>query len=45
MGTTLTAMLRDGNRIGLLHVGDSRAYLLREGIWNGSRAITLWSRA
>ena len=31
MGTTLTAMLRDGNRIGLLHVGDSRAYLLRDG--------------
>lgn len=29
MGTTLTAMLRAGNRLALLHVGDSRAYLLR----------------
>jgi protein phosphatase len=31
MGTTLTAVLRSGNRAGLVHVGDSRAYLLREG--------------
>ncbi|MFZ0325483.1 MAG: protein phosphatase 2C domain-containing protein [Actinomycetes bacterium] len=31
MGTTLTVMLRSGNRLGLLHVGDSRAYLLRDG--------------
>jgi protein phosphatase len=31
MGTTLTAMLFGGNRIGLVHVGDSRAYVLREG--------------
>lgn len=29
MGTTLTAMLMTGDRIGLAHVGDSRAYLLR----------------
>ena len=31
MGTTLTAMLVAGTRIGLLHIGDSRAYLLRGG--------------
>src|SRR4051794_38767790 len=31
MGTTLTALLWSGNRIGLAHVGDSRAYLLRAG--------------
>ena len=31
MGTTLTVVLRSGARIGLLHVGDSRAYVLREG--------------
>lgn len=31
MGTTLTAMLFDGARYGLAHVGDSRAYLLRGG--------------
>lgn len=29
MGTTLTALLRAGSRFGLVHVGDSRAYLLR----------------
>jgi PPM family protein phosphatase len=29
MGTTLTALLFAGNRLGLLHVGDSRCYLLR----------------
>jgi serine/threonine protein phosphatase PrpC len=32
MGTTLTAVLLKGDRLGLLHVGDSRAYLLRKGI-------------
>lgn len=31
MGTTLTAMLWGGARLGLAHVGDSRAYLLRDG--------------
>ncbi len=31
MGTTLTAVLFAGNRLGLAHVGDSRAYLLRDG--------------
>jgi len=31
MGTTLTAALVDGGRVHLVHVGDSRAYLLRGG--------------
>lgn len=31
MGTTLTAILFAGTRIGLCHVGDSRGYLLRDG--------------
>ena len=31
MGTTLVAVLFAGSRLGLLHVGDSRAYLLRDG--------------
>ncbi|AOS60878.1 PP2C family protein-serine/threonine phosphatase [Actinoalloteichus hymeniacidonis] len=31
MGTTLTAVLFAGSRLGLVHVGDSRAYLLRDG--------------
>ena len=31
MATTLTAILTDGRRFGLAHVGDSRAYLLRDG--------------
>lgn len=31
MGTTLTALLWTGQRLGLVHVGDSRAYLLRGG--------------
>ena len=31
MGTTLTALLFAGHRLGLLHIGDSRAYLLRDG--------------
>lgn len=31
MGTTLTAMLFVGSRLGLVHVGDSRAYMLRAG--------------
>jgi protein phosphatase len=33
MGTTLTAILFAGNRLGLVHIGDSRAYLLREGMF------------
>jgi protein phosphatase len=30
-GTTLVALLVDGTRVGVAHVGDSRAYLLRDG--------------
>jgi PPM family protein phosphatase len=30
MGTTLTAILFAGSRLGLVHIGDSRAYQLRE---------------
>ena len=30
-GTTVVALLFDGGRVGILHVGDSRAYLLRGG--------------
>jgi protein phosphatase len=32
MGTTLTALRFVGNRVGLVHVGDSRGYLLRGGL-------------
>ena len=31
MGTTITAMAWEANRIGIAHIGDSRAYLLRNG--------------
>jgi serine/threonine protein phosphatase PrpC len=31
MGTTVTALLRSGARFALAHIGDSRAYLLRDG--------------
>ncbi|MEU4152646.1 MerR family transcriptional regulator [Streptomyces sp. NPDC026659] len=30
-GATLTALLRTGSRLALVHIGDSRAYLLRDG--------------
>ncbi len=30
MGTTLTSMLFGGSKFGMVHIGDSRAYLLRE---------------
>lgn len=30
MGTTITALLRTGGRLALAHIGDSRAYLLRD---------------
>ncbi|MDD7966238.1 PP2C family protein-serine/threonine phosphatase [Actinomycetospora lemnae] len=32
MGTTLTAVLFAGTRLGMVHVGDSRAYLFRDGV-------------
>jgi protein phosphatase len=31
MGTTLTAMLFSGSKMGMVHIGDSRAYILRDG--------------
>jgi protein phosphatase len=31
LGTTVTAILRAGNAVAMAHVGDSRAYLLRDG--------------
>jgi PPM family protein phosphatase len=31
MGTTLTAILFAGNRLGLVHIGDSRGYMMRDG--------------
>ncbi|MER6531673.1 protein phosphatase 2C domain-containing protein, partial [Streptomyces sp. NPDC001508] len=31
VGTTLTALLLTGSRLALVHIGDSRAYLLRDG--------------
>ncbi|NLE80551.1 MAG: serine/threonine-protein phosphatase [Rhodococcus sp.] len=30
MGTTLTAILFSGSKLGLVHIGDSRAYMLRD---------------
>jgi PPM family protein phosphatase len=30
MGTTLTALLWSGSQLGLVHIGDSRAYLMRD---------------
>ncbi len=32
MGTTVTAFLFAGRRLGMLHIGDSRAYLLRDDV-------------
>lgn len=34
MGTTLTAMLFSGNKLGMAHIGDSRAYLVRDGVFS-----------
>ena len=31
LGTTCVAVMRSGNKLAMVHVGDSRAYLLREG--------------
>jgi protein phosphatase len=32
MGTTITALLRTGGKLALAHIGDSRAYLQRDGV-------------
>ncbi|MEO9151911.1 MAG: protein phosphatase 2C domain-containing protein, partial [Lapillicoccus sp.] len=34
MGSTTIAMLRAGNKLAMAHIGDSRAYLLRDGIFS-----------
>ncbi len=34
MGTTLTALLWSGDEAALCHIGDSRAYLLRDGLFH-----------
>src|SRR5690606_37777544 len=31
LGTSVTALLRSGNKLAMAHIGDSRAYLLRDG--------------
>lgn len=31
LGTTVIAVLRSGNRLGMVHIGDSRAYLMHRG--------------
>ncbi|MEU5691079.1 protein phosphatase 2C domain-containing protein [Actinosynnema sp. NPDC020468] len=33
MGTTLTAVLFAGSRLGMVHIGDSRAYMSRNGVF------------
>ncbi len=45
LGTTLTALLTDGSRVGLAHLGDSRAYLLRRGRLHRLTADHSWARA
>lgn len=34
MGSTTIAMLRAGNKLAMAHIGDSRAYLLRDGVFS-----------
>ena len=43
MGTTVTAAYVGEGDVTIAHVGDSRAYLLRDGDLSGSRATTRWS--
>src|SRR2546423_951391 len=42
MGTPLTAMLWSGGRFGMVHVGDSRAYRLRDGLLEQMTADHTW---
>ncbi|MFG3257569.1 protein phosphatase 2C domain-containing protein [Streptomyces sp. NPDC048172] len=44
MGTTLTALLWTGTRLGLLHIGNSRAYLLRDGALTQITQDHTWAR-
>ncbi|MDO5701033.1 MAG: protein phosphatase 2C domain-containing protein [Bowdeniella nasicola] len=32
LGTTCIALLRSGTKLGMVHIGDSRAYILRDGV-------------
>ncbi|MDY5160543.1 Stp1/IreP family PP2C-type Ser/Thr phosphatase [Actinotignum urinale] len=34
MGTTCIALMRSNNKLAMVHIGDSRAYLLRDGVMN-----------
>lgn len=34
LGTTVTAILRSGHALAMAHIGDSRAYLLRDGVFD-----------
>ncbi|MFF5077682.1 MerR family transcriptional regulator [Actinoplanes sp. NPDC000266] len=43
--TTLTALVRQGTRLALVHVGDSRAYLLRNGELTQLTQDHTWVRA
>lgn len=45
LGTTLTAMLTDGTRCGLVHLGDSRAHVLRGGRLHRLTAEHSWGEA
>ena len=42
MGTTCTAILREGSRFHLAHVGDSRAYLFRDGVMTQLTSDHTW---
>ncbi|WFE99357.1 MerR family transcriptional regulator [Micromonospora sp. WMMD964] len=44
-GTTLTVMLRSGSQLALAHVGDTRAYLLRDGELSLLTQDHTWVRA
>ncbi len=45
MGTTLTAVYVDGSELAIAHVGDSRAYVLRDASSPGSPTTTRSSRS